>query len=32
MNKSFRNFFLGVYVYVKTFTSALVTILKDNKQ
>lgn len=32
MNKCFRNLFLGVYVYVKAFTSALVTILKGSKQ
>ena len=31
MNNSFKNFFLGIYVYVKAFTSALITILKGNK-
>lgn len=31
MNNSFKNFFFGVYVYIKAFTSALITILKGNK-
>lgn len=31
MNNSFKNFFFGVYVYIKAFTSALITILKSNK-
>lgn len=31
MDNSFKNFFLDVYVYIKAFTSALITILKGNK-